>query len=74
MTFGSGQPLNYIDMEGGWIDSNRMSENHVIYMATGSKCSGNESKPVVSDESSGSNNIALVFVLEGGAIYCGDNQ
>ena len=76
MIYGSGQPLNYIEAgsNGSWVPSDKMQEAHAIYLASGAKCSGNESKPVVSDENSGSNNIAIVYVLEGGAIYCGDNQ
>ena len=76
MIYGSSQPLDYIDLESGgsWLSSSRMLETHAIYLAAGAKCSGNESKPVISDENSGTNNIALIYVLEGGAIYCGDNQ
>ena len=74
LSYGSGEPLQYIDIPGGWLSTERMRENHLIYMATGSKCSGDEAKPVNSDATSGTNNIALVYVLEGGAIYCGDNQ
>lgn len=35
-------------------------------------CSGDEDNPV--KEKIGSQNFAVIYQLEGGAIYCGDNQ
>jgi hypothetical protein len=36
------------------------------------KCSGDEKEPVV--KASGESEVAVIYVLEGGAVYCGDNQ
>ena len=45
--------------------------DHIIYYDTKSKCSDNQYHRVDAD---GESQISIRFVLEGGAIYCGDNQ
>ena len=45
--------------------------DHNIYYNRGAKC-GSEEGDIVPVE--GNRQITLVYVLEGGAIYCGDNQ
>ena len=44
---------------------------HLIGYWTGAVCSETEGK---NSPKTGQNNIAIMYVLEGGAIYCGDNQ
>ena len=51
-----------------------MQKNHTIILAVGVKCSGNESAPFASIPGLPASQVALGYVLEGGAIYCGDNQ
>lgn len=48
--------------------------DHNIGFHTTAKCYGNESTPVEKDASGGKRSIAITYVLEGGAVYCGDNQ
>ena len=48
--------------------------DHNIGFHTTAKCSGNETTPVQKDTSGGKRSIAITYVLEGGAVYCGDNQ
>lgn len=45
--------------------------SHKIYYNYHAKCGENEGEVTPGD---GNNNIALIYVLEGGAIFCGDNQ
>ncbi len=45
--------------------------NHMIYVKTKAKCGATEG---VVDATSGKNDIAIVYVLEGGAPRCTDNQ
>ncbi len=45
--------------------------DHRIYYHINAKCSDDESGAILEN---GNNNIAIVYTLEGGAIYCGDNQ
>ena len=76
LTFGNAQPMGYTeDSEATprWIDYPSMQRDHIVYLATDSKCTGNESSPLQRTGGS-ANNVAIVYVLEGGAIYCGDNQ
>ena len=54
----------------GWLISNP-TMNHQIKAYSGGECSGREE---FVKESSGNNMFALVYILEGGAVYCGDNQ
>ena len=44
---------------------------HAIHYWYSAKCSSNEGKVILT---SGANEIAIAYYLEGGAIYCGDNQ
>ena len=44
---------------------------HVIHYWPNGKCSGTEG---TIEKSEGANNVAIAYYLEGGAIYCGDNQ
>ena len=46
--------------------------NHGIYYYKGAKCGDTEG--TVDSTNQGANNIAIRYYLEGGAIYCGDNQ
>ena len=55
-----------------WHHDEGFRREHRIILSAKSKCSGNENAPVL--EANGEGEIALVYVLEGGAIYCGDNQ
>lgn len=48
------------------------SYNHVIFAVETSKCSGNEDNPVTPAD--GAQQFSIIYKLEGGAIYCGDNQ
>ena len=52
---------NYADKEG----------THAITYRTNSKCGNTEG---ATNYDSGDSNITIEYVLEGGAIYCGDNQ
>jgi prepilin-type N-terminal cleavage/methylation domain-containing protein len=45
--------------------------NHYIYYHINAKCGDGEVGAV---KASGASSIAIVYTLEGGAIYCGDNQ
>jgi hypothetical protein len=55
-----------------WHHNVGFQQEHRIILAAKSKCSGKEDAPVV--EASGEGEVAIIYVLEGGAIYCGDNQ
>ena len=46
--------------------------DHRIYYANSATCNGTEEGKY--GEGSGEREIAIMYVLEGGAIYCGDNQ
>jgi prepilin-type N-terminal cleavage/methylation domain-containing protein len=48
------------------------SYNHVIFAVETSKCTGNEMSPVAA--ASGAQQFSILYRLEGGAVYCGDNQ
>ena len=48
-----------------------ITENHAIYYYGNAKCGSQEAYIA---GGSGTNDIALLYKLEGGAIYCGDNQ
>ena len=45
--------------------------DHNVYYYKDSKCGGTEGLP---SDGSGDRDIAILYILEGGAIYCGDNQ
>ena len=45
--------------------------NHSIRVYENAKCSSTEG---IIEQVNGKNMFALTYVLEGGAIYCGDNQ
>ncbi len=45
--------------------------DHQIYYNRGAKCGNEEGDILVG---AGQNQITLIYALEGGAIYCGDNQ
>ena len=53
------------------IEFTEVSFDHNIYYNRGAKCGDTEGDIV---PVSGDRQITLVYVLEGGAIYCGDNQ
>ena len=66
-----------------WFDNNNSPEKnteshsndtftHQIYYAKNATCNGTEEGKY--GEGSGEREIAIMYVLEGGAIYCGDNQ
>ena len=46
--------------------------NHKIAATVKSKCSRDENDPM--EDASGVYEFAIVYTLEGGAVYCGDNQ
>ena len=76
LTFGNAQPLLYLDNKGdggAWMSTETMRRDHLVYLATNSICSGNEAQPLARS-SGGASDVAIVYALEGGAIYCGDNQ
>jgi len=45
--------------------------NHTVNVYLDGKCSGVEN---IVQQANGNNMFALIYVLEGGAVYCGDNQ
>ena len=47
------------------------TDNHEIHYFTSAECTGEEGSLKYI---SGARNVAIMYVLEGGAIYCGDNQ
>lgn len=47
-------------------------KEHRIHLVSRAKCTGDEASPTV--KAKGESDVAIVYVLEGGAIYCGDNQ
>ena len=51
-----------------------LQKDHRILMAVGTKCSGDESNPLTALSGAPQAQVALIYILEGGAIYCGDNQ
>ena len=56
------EPENYIPKEG----SHEISVNYYA------KCSSNDDFPIT--KTTGKRDVAILYALEGGAIYCGDNQ
>lgn len=58
----NGKPQNYIPAEG----------SHEISVNYSAKCAGNDDTPLT--KAGGKREIAILYALEGGAIYCGDNQ
>jgi prepilin-type N-terminal cleavage/methylation domain-containing protein len=55
-----------------WSSDKSWPNGHEIAYQTKAVCdSGSEGK---TKEASGSREIAIMYVLEGGAVYCGDNQ
>jgi len=60
----------------GYFDVNytigEAKNKHQISAVINAKCSGNESSPV--ENASGAGQFAIIYELEGGAVYCGDNQ
>ncbi len=59
---------------GSNINPDVMRSNHRMMMAIGLECSGDESKPFNPVNGYPQGRVALAYVLEGGAVYCGDNQ
>lgn len=66
--FGGSSMSYYWD---SWNVENKIKD-HVILMTAGTKCSGKEEKPI--EYGDGAGLASVVYILEGGAIYCGDNQ
>ena len=61
-----------VDYKGSAASSvNETAITHTIWYWTSAKCGNDEGKMTLT---SGSNEIAIAYYLEGGAIYCGDNQ
>ena len=60
-------------IDGGGADWSNMNwpNDHQIGYWTSAKCGEDEGH---TSYASGKSNIAIMYVLEGGAIYCGDNQ
>lgn len=50
----------------------RAQENHEIMLASYAKCDDGAEGVIVKTD--GPTNVAIMYVLEGGAVYCGDNQ
>ena len=66
----------FIEVKGERTDSNKtwsanFPNDHKIGYFNNAKCSGTEGE---AGEGSGDRDIAIFYVLEGGAVYCGDNQ
>ena len=57
-----GKPQNYIPAEG----------SHEISVNYSAKCIGNDDTLLA--KAGGNREIAIIYALEGGAFYCGDNQ
>ena len=53
-------------------DHSNASFNHQIYYASNATCNGDAEGKY--GKGNGEREIAIMYVLEGGAIYCGDNQ
>jgi prepilin-type N-terminal cleavage/methylation domain-containing protein len=66
---GTGANIGYL---GSWFQIEDMIREHKIFLTAQSKCTGNESSPTTRVKGEG--NISIVYALEGGAIYCGDNS
>ena len=56
---------------GGGLPTDAGKE-HAIMAVENSSCSGDENSPV--QDAAGINHFSILYALEGGAIYCGDNQ
>ena len=75
MLFGAHSASHYWNTESWWFfNSDRMRTDHRIVLALDSKCTGNESDPITYKDAGGEASVAIVYVLEGGAVYCGDNK
>lgn len=63
-----GEPSDYIPEEG----------SHEISINYYAMCNPNDetfdNKPIIKDPRYGKRSLAILYTLEGGAIYCGDNQ
>ena len=58
--------------EASTTDHKNASFNHQIYYAKDANCNGTEEGTY--GDGNGDREIAIMYVLEGGSIYCGDNQ
>ena len=58
-------------IKAGTIGTNPEEGSHEIHFYTKAKCNGENA---VTDTTGGSRSIAITYTLEGGAVYCGDNQ
>ena len=70
--FTSGVAASY--WSSNFKSGSELFQNHRILLGVGLKCSGNESAPLETIKGLPSNQVAIIYALEGGAIYCGDNQ
>ena len=66
---GTGANVHYL---GSWFQIEDMLREHKIFLTVQSKCTGNESAPTTRVKGEG--NVTIVYALEGGALYCGDNS
>ena len=78
MIYGAHSLVSYwgVEDDSGWgfLRRNDLRENHRIVLAVDAKCSGDESNPLTYKDAGGEASVAIVYVLEGNATYCGDNQ
>jgi len=56
----------------GAVDKSSATFDHKIYYITDATCNG--TKEGETGDGNGAREIAIMYVLEGGSIYCGDNQ
>jgi prepilin-type N-terminal cleavage/methylation domain-containing protein len=61
----------YTIIKGDSQESKADNVDHNIRFYTSAKCNG---EAATSDAKYGTRSIAITYVLEGGAVYCGDNQ
>lgn len=78
MIYGAHSLVSYwgVEDDSGWdfLRRSNLRENHRIVLAVDAKCSGDESNPLTYKDAGGEASVAIVYVLEGNATYCGDNQ
>jgi hypothetical protein len=73
IAFSSAGLADYID---SWGINEAYRDKHRMILAAGARCSGNEERPLTNTLNNGGDetDVALIYILEGGAVYCGDNQ
>ncbi len=56
---------------GGTLNNSNNEFNHTIYIVYGAKCDGEEVVPVTGN---GSRQVAFLYKMEGGGVYCNSNS